>query len=183
MARRPVGGGTTFLISFLAILLVCALGAVLVMTVGNHSPASSQSGGDAPDDGELVGMDVNAIQLDGDPAQEQNPRGTVFYQINAVPFFSSGSSDGTLMISSSSANVDLIRVEISLEEDETSVYQSDFIRPGYGIPTAKMAVKLGDGVYPAIATIQVYDTDTREYLGSLKEALTLYVGVSEEEKN
>lgn len=176
MAKRPVGGAMTFLISFFALLLVGAVGAVLVMTVGQDAGEPLSPDGESTP----AGMDQNAILLDKEEPEEYNLSGTVQYQINSSPFFSSGSSEGSLMILSRAANVDLIRVEIALEEDGTSVYQSDFIEPGYGIPTAKLAVKLRDGVYPAIATVQVYDAGTQEYLGHLKEALTLYIGVDGE---
>lgn len=172
MAKKPVGGAMTFLISFCALLLVFAVGAILVMTMGQDTGVPPSQGGGSPP----AGMDKNAVLLDQEEPEEYNPSGTVQYQINSSPFFSSGSSEGSLMILSRAANVDLIRVEIALEEDDTSVYQSDFIAPGYGVPTAELAVKLRDGVYPAVAAIQVYDADTQEYLGLLKEALTLYIG-------
>lgn len=186
MERKKAGGGMMFLISFCAILLVCAVGAVLVMTMGQDAEvmSSREDGGEEGSQSGVPaapGVDVNAVLLSEEEPEEYNPEGFVQYQINALPFFSSGSQAGTLMISSSAANVDRIRVEITLEEDDRSVYQSDFILPGYGIPTAKLAVKLRDGVYPAIATIRVYDADGQEYPDVLKEALTLCIGVSEEE--
>lgn len=100
---------------------------------------------------------------------------TFSFKINAQPIFEQGSSKGTLRIENPGHNVYPFVVEIYLSGTGQKIYDSGGVLPGHYIDTAKLDVPLEEGIHEAVAYINAFDPDTREYQGRSAVDLSIIV--------
>lgn len=97
------------------------------------------------------------LQAEIDKAVEQGMF-NVFMNTNIV--FQDGNSKGNMMIQNIDTNVYPMYVEIY--HDDTLLYKSDIIDPGYKIEEAKLDTALSKGTYDCTAYFYVTDSNKQE---------------------
>lgn len=108
-------------------------------------------------------------------AQEVADANYFTLQINPEAVFEDGESEGSIEIVNPGTNVYPIAVDISLLDGEEVIYSSGAIYPNQYIETAKLATPLAKGEYPAKATINIYDPDSKEKQGVTEAELTIII--------
>lgn len=96
-------------------------------------------------------------------------------QINPEAIFEDGASEGSIEIVNPGSNVYPIAVDISLLSSGEVIYSSGAIYPNQFIENVALATPLAKGEYPAKATINIYDPDTKEKQGVTEAELTILV--------
>jgi hypothetical protein len=107
--------------------------------------------------------------------QQQADESCFSFEINACPVFENGSSEGNLRIANPPYNNYGLSVEITLDEDNVTVFKTDMIEPNHYIEYAKLSKKLEAGEYSATATINAHDLDTQQMIGASAAKITIYV--------
>ena len=97
------------------------------------------------------------LQAEIDKAVEQGMF-NVFMNTNVV--FKDGQSKGNMMIQNIDTNLYPMYVEIY--HDDTLLYKSDIIEPGYKIEEAKLDTALSKGKYDCVAYFYVTDSNKEE---------------------
>jgi hypothetical protein len=97
------------------------------------------------------------------------------FKINARPVFEDGKSKGTLMIENPPYNVYPMVVQIVLEESGEIIYDSGGILPGYHIDSANLLKELPKGEHAAVANLNAYDPESKEWLGRQSAKLIIKV--------
>lgn len=96
-------------------------------------------------------------------------------QINPEAIFEDGASEGSIEIVNPGSNVYPIAVDISLLSSGEVIYSSGAIHPNQFIESVTLDTQLSKGEYPAKATINIYDPDTKEKQGVTEAELTILV--------
>ena len=97
------------------------------------------------------------------------------FEINSRPIFKDGKSQGNLRIANPPYNKYAINVEIKLDSNGKSVFNSGKINPNNYIEYAKLTKKLKAGEYDATAVINAYDTNTGEFKGTSAAKLIIKI--------
>ncbi|WP_429968184.1 hypothetical protein [Enterococcus sp. AZ046] len=96
-------------------------------------------------------------------------------QINPEAIFEDGQSTGSIEIVNPGTNVYPIAVDISLLSSGEVIYSSGAIYPNQFVENVALATPLEKGEYPAKATINIYDPESKEKQGVTEAELTIIV--------
>ncbi|MGL9768947.1 hypothetical protein [Enterococcus sp. DIV0806c] len=96
-------------------------------------------------------------------------------QINPEAIFENGQSTGSIEIVNPGTNVYPIAVDISLLSSGEVIYSSGAIYPNQFVENVALATPLVKGEYPAKATINIYDPESKEKQGITEAELTIIV--------
>lgn len=96
-------------------------------------------------------------------------------QINPEAIFEDGQSTGSIEIVNPGTNVYPIAVDISLLSSGEVIYSSGAIYPNQFVENVTLATPLAKGEYPAKATINIYDPESKEKQGVTEAELTIIV--------
>lgn len=96
-------------------------------------------------------------------------------QINPTALFEDGHSAGSIEIVNPGTNVYPIAVDISLLSSGEVIYSSGAIYPNQFVENVNLTTPLAKGEYPAKATINIYDPETKEKQGVTEAELTIIV--------
>ena len=107
--------------------------------------------------------------------QRKADESTFSFEINSRPIFKDGKSQGNLRIANPPYNKYAINVEIKLDSNGKSVFNSGKINPNNYIEYAKLTKKLKAGEYDATAVINAYDTNTGEFKGTSAAKLIIKI--------
>ena len=107
--------------------------------------------------------------------QRKADESTFSFEVNSRPVFKDGKSEGNLRIANPPYNKYAINVEIKLDSNGKSVFNSGKINPNHYIEKAKLTKKLKAGEYDATATINAYDTETGDFKGTSAAKLVIKI--------
>ena len=107
--------------------------------------------------------------------QRKADESTFSFEINSRTIFKDGKSQGNLRIANPPYNKYAINVEIKLDSNGKSVFNSGKINPNNYIEYAKLTKKLKAGEYDATAVINAYDTNTGEFKGTSAAKLIIKI--------
>jgi len=107
--------------------------------------------------------------------QRKADESTFSFEINSRPIFKDGKSEGNLRIANPPYNKYAIEVDIKLDSNNKSVFNSGKINPNHYIEYAKLTKKLKSGEYDATATINAYDTESGEFKGTSAAKLVIKI--------
>lgn len=96
-------------------------------------------------------------------------------QINPEAIFENGQGTGSIEIVNPGTNVYPIAVDVSLLSRGEVIYSSGAIYPNQFVENVTLATPLAKGTYPAKATINIYDPETKEKQGVTEAELTIIV--------
>ncbi|MFS1087205.1 hypothetical protein ACFC90_10970 [Enterococcus casseliflavus] len=96
-------------------------------------------------------------------------------QINPEAIFEDGQSTGSIEIVNPGTNVYPIAVEVSLLSSGEVIYSSGAIYPNQVVENVALTTPLAKGEYPAKATINIYDPESKEKQGVTEAELTIIV--------
>ncbi|MGM0240500.1 hypothetical protein [Enterococcus sp. AZ103] len=82
---------------------------------------------------------------------------------------------GELAIQNPPSNAQPVNVVVTVDDTGEVVYNSGAIQPGEEIRSATLEKELEPGNYPATATFNVYDPDSKKKQGEVQSVLTLMV--------
>lgn len=140
-----------YLIStILAVVIIC-IGMLLVKKQKSHSNVV----GGIMTEGIIPGYTEEEIK---EVLQRKADESSFSFEINSMPVFKDGKSEGNLRIANPPYNKYSIEVEIKLDSNGEIVFKSGEIPPKHYIEYAKLSKKLGAGEYDATATITAYDS-------------------------
>lgn len=107
--------------------------------------------------------------------QRKADESTFSFEINSRPVFKDGKSEGNLRIANPPYNAYAISVEIKLDSNGKTVFNSGKINPNHYIENAKLTKKLKAGEYDATATINAYDVKTGDFKGTSAAKLVIKI--------
>ena len=160
--------------SKIKVLLLCIIGLVSLCTIFiliNNKNDVNVSGG-ILQEGIIPGYTEEEIKA---IMQRKADESTFSFEINSRPIFKDGKSEGNLRIANPPYNKYAIEVDIKLDSNNKSVFNSGKINPNHYIEYAKLTKKLKSGEYDATATINAYDTESGEYKGTSAAKLIIRV--------
>lgn len=108
-------------------------------------------------------------------AQEVADANYFTLQINPEAVFENGQSEGSIEIVNPGTNVYPIAVDISLLSTGELIYSSGAIHPNQFVENVKLEKQLTKGEYPAKATVNIYDPETKEKQGVTEAEVMIIV--------
>lgn len=108
-------------------------------------------------------------------AQEVADANYFTLQINPEAVFENGQSEGSIEIVNPGTNVYPITVDISLISSDELIYSSGAIYPNQFVENVKLEKQLAKGEYPARATVNIYDPETKEKQGVTEAEVMIIV--------
>lgn len=108
-------------------------------------------------------------------AQEVADANYFTLQINPEAVFENGQSEGSIEIVNPGTNVYPIAVDISLISSDELIYSSGAIYPNQFVENVKLEKQLAKGEYPARATVNIYDPETKEKQGVTEAEVMIIV--------
>lgn len=159
--------------------LIISLGVVCVLAIGvfigSHSIKEEQnfnSSGAIVKDGVIPGYTAEQIQ---EMMQREADRSTFSFEVNARPVFADGDAEGALRIANPPYNAYAIQVEIKLDDNQKTIFKTVKLQPNQYIEKAKLFEHLEAGEYSATATINAYDVETDEFVGTSSAKLIIKI--------
>lgn len=107
--------------------------------------------------------------------QEQLDKSMIAFSINTSPVFSSGVSEGNIMIENPEQNKKLIVAQIQINDTQEVIYESKYIKPGNYIENVKLDKVLEKGTYEATTYFKAYDEETNKFIGQTAAEITITV--------
>lgn len=101
--------------------------------------------------------------------------GMLNISIASIIEFADGTSSGTAYIENVPSNKYVMKVTITLDDNDEVVYESGGIKPDSYIETIELKKDLDAGTYPATATFTAYEPDSLEEVGQAAAKITLVV--------
>lgn len=95
--------------------------------------------------------------------------------INPVIEFEQGDGEGTIGIINPATNAFPIAVNITDAETGELLYSSGAIHPNQEIQKGELKKKLSAGEYKAIATVDIFDNETKEKKGTTEAKITIII--------
>lgn len=89
--------------------------------------------------------------------------------------FNNETMTGDLAMQNPPQNSQPINVVVTLNSDNSTIYESGAIQPGEEIKEVTLTQKLNPGTYPVTATFNIYNSNTKRKQGEVKALLTLIV--------
>lgn len=125
-----------------------------------------------PDSGasETVDRDMSEIKEELNKKLEE---GMMNISINTNPVFNNGI--GNVLITNKEQNIHPQIVEIFLEDDDTTIYQSGLIEVGKSVEYGELIIDLEPGTYDCYARFYMIDISTGDRLGSVAAKMTCVV--------
>lgn len=108
-------------------------------------------------------------------AQEAVDKSNFNMRIVSEAHFNKDTMTGSLAMQNPPQNSQPVNVVVTLDNDKSKVYESGAIQPGEEIKEATLTKKLNPGSYPATATFNIYNPDTKKKQGQVQALLTLIV--------
>lgn len=155
----------------LIILLVLVIPVSVIFIINNNKNKVNVSGG-ILQEGVIPGYTEEEIK---EILQRKADESSFSFEINSRPIFKDGKSEGNLRIANPPYNKYAIEVEIKLDSNGKSVFKSGQIKPNHYIEYAKLTRNLKAGEYDATATINAYDSETKEFKGTSAAKLIIKV--------
>lgn len=156
------------------VLAICILLIVLVsiLLVFNKNKSNVNVMGGILKEGVIPGYTEEEIK---EILQRKADESTFSFEVNSRPIFKDGKSEGNLRIANPPYNKYAINVEIKLDSNGKTVFNSGKINPNHYIENAKLTKKLKAGEYDATAIINAYDTKTGEFKGTSAAKLVIKI--------
>ncbi len=107
--------------------------------------------------------------------QRKADKSTFSFELNSRPVFEDGLSEGALRIANPPYGAYSIQVTISLDSNQKKIFETGKLKPNQYIEKAKLLENLPAGQYPATATINAYDTETDEFVGTSAAKLIITI--------
>ena len=156
------------------VLVICAVItiSVLALFILNNRKSNVNVVGGILQEGIIPGYTEEQIK---EILQRKADESTFSFEVNSRPVFKDGKSEGNLRIANPPYNKYAINVEIKLDSNGKSVFNSGKINPNHYIEKAKLTKKLKAGEYDATATINAYDTETGDFKGTSAAKLVIKI--------
>ena len=153
-------------------LCVIVIVSLCVIFISNKNKSNVNVQGGILKEGIIPGYTEEEIKA---IMQRKADASTFSFEINSRPIFKDGKSQGNLRIANPPYNKYAINVEIKLDSNGKSVFNSGKINPNNYIEYAKLTKKLKAGEYDATAVINAYDTNTGEFKGTSAAKLIIKI--------
>lgn len=154
----------SILISVVIILLV-----IILKKDQSNVPAGT---GIIVQEGVIPGYTAEQIE---EMMQRKADQSTFSFEINSRPVFEDGLSEGAIRIANPPYGAYSIQVTITLDSDQKKVFETGKLKPNQYIEKAKLLENLPAGEYPATATINAYDIETDEFVGTSAAKLIITI--------
>lgn len=150
-------------------VLIVSVGIILVL---NKKKSNVNVMGGILQEGVIPGYTEEEIK---EIMQRKADESTFSFEVNSRPIFKDGKSEGNLRIANPPYNKYAISVEIKLDSNGKTVFNSGKINPNHYIENAKLTKKLKAGEYDATAIINAYDTKTGDFKGTSAAKLVIKI--------
>ena len=157
------------ILAILLVILLIVLGWIFIV---NKRQSQANIKGGILQEGIIPGYTEEQIK---EMLQRKADDSTFSFELNSRPIFKDGASEGNLRIANPPYNKYSIEVEIKLDSNGNTIFKSGEIAPNHYIEYAKLTKRLKAGEYEATATINAYDSETREYKGTSAAKLIIKI--------
>ena len=169
MDKKNIQNTIQFKVLVICVVVIILLATILVL---NKKESNVNVQGGILQEGIIPGYTEEEIKA---IMQRKADESTFSFEINSRPIFKDGKSEGNLRIANPPYNKYAINVEIKLDSNGKSVFNSGKINPNNYIEYAKLTKKLKAGEYDATAVINAYDTNTGEFKGTSAAKLIIKI--------
>lgn len=171
--QKPQKSRKGLVLLLLVLLLLLAAAVWLLLGRSKPEPPTGLVYEDNVVVGDLPGKTPEERQAELD---EMVAEGMLALSINATPCTAAdGTGNVNWEIENPSNQGKLIRVEISLKDDDTLIYQTGAIRPGSYVSVAPLDTPLDPGTYECVAMFYTYRLESEEFIGRAGAEITLTV--------
>lgn len=156
------------------VLAICTALIVLVsiLLIFNKNKSNVNVMGGILKEGVIPGYTEEQIK---EILQRKADESTFSFEVNSRPVFKDGKSEGNLRIANPPYNKYAISVDIKLDSNGKTVFNSGKINPNHYIENAKLTKKLKAGEYDATAIINAYDVKTGDFKGTSAAKLVIKI--------
>ncbi len=162
---------TKKIITFLCICCILMIGFFVINSFIDDEKNFNSSGAIVKE-GVIPGYTAEQIQ---EMMQRKADKSTFSFELNARPVFSDGNSEGNLRIANPPYSAYAIQVEISLDSNQKTIFKTIKLQPNQYIEKAKLFEQLESGEHAATATINAYDLETDELVGTSSAKLIITI--------
>lgn len=159
------------IVVFCCVCCILVIGVVIKNSLIDDAEKFNSSGAIVKE-GVIPGYTAEQIK---EMMQREADKSTFSFELNARPVFADGNSDGQLRIANPPYSAYNIQVEIKLDENQKTIFKTIKLQPNQYIEKAKLFEKLESGEYPATATINAYDLETDELVGTSTARLIITI--------
>lgn len=97
------------------------------------------------------------------------------FEINVLPVFTNGGEKGNIEIKNPQNSNYWVNVKIYLKDNNEFIYESGLLKPGQEVAEASLDKKLAAGSYEAIAYLDVYELDSKAYVGRTSISISVLI--------
>lgn len=120
-----------------------------------------------------VSMEVKNGALAAEAPAEEKMKYEI--QLNRVPVFKDGESEGDIAVVNSSKNGCAMQVTYYQEGSKELLCQTGVLQPGERLTRASLKSPLKQGSYPVVAVVELLEKDTLQRIGSVETDITIQV--------
>ncbi len=153
-------------------ILISLIAIFLVITFNKDESNMPTGTGFIVQEGVIPGYTAEQI---AEMMQRQADKSTFSFELNSRPVFEDGLSEGALRIANPPYGAYSIQVTITLDSNQQKVFETVKLKPNQYIEKATLLENLPAGEYPATATINAYDTETDEFVGTSAAKLIITI--------
>ena len=162
----------TYKLRIFIVLLVLFIAITSLVIIKSNKKSSPNVVGGILSEGIIPGYTEEQIK---EILQRKADESTFSFEINSRPVFKDGKSEGNLRIANPPYNMYSIEVEIKLDSNGNTVFESGEIPPKHYIENAKLTKKLKAGEYDATAIISALDSESGEFKGQSTAKLVIKI--------
>ncbi len=164
---QPKKSKTPLIIGIVVLAVAVVIGVCVWMFVGQGGfyDNAAQNGQAPYKTEEEMQAELNRVVEDG----------MLNISIASVITFKNGTSEGTAYIENVPSNKYVMKVTITLDSNNETVYESGGIKPDSHIDNIKLTKSLPAGTYPATATFTAYDPESLDEVGQAAAKVTIVV--------
>lgn len=97
------------------------------------------------------------------------------FEINVLPVFTNGGKKGNIEIKNPQNSNYWVNVKVYLKDTNEFIYESGLLKPGQEVAEASLNKTLAAGSYEAVAYLDVYELDSKDYVGRTSILISILI--------
>lgn len=97
------------------------------------------------------------------------------FELNVLPVFTNGGKKGNIEIKNPQNSNYWVNVKVYLKDTNEFIYESGLLKPGQEVAEASLNKTLVAGSYEAVAYLDVYELDSKDYVGRTSILISILI--------
>lgn len=124
---------------------------------------------------QITNNSIESEETNGSTPNKQIDVSLFPFEINVLPVFTNGGRKGNIEIKNPENSNYWVNVKIYIKDTNEFIYESGLLKPGQEIAEASLDKTLAAGSYEAIAYLDVYELDSKTYLGRTSVLISILI--------